>query len=127
MTSRGPRKNRRRQIVGTLNRLILTLLLLLSFAGAAQARVASIETTAPLRDYSPESVAIAFQEAAELAVRGAIAMGLSRILVYEARVMTDMVAVQVLATDEDLEDEDAGLGEKVGPGLGRLAGEEFAR
>lgn len=101
MTSRGPRKNRTRQIVGGL---ILILLLLLSFARVAQARVASIETTAVLRDYSPESVAIAFREAVEVAVRGATAMGLPRILVYEARVMTDMVAVQVLATDEDLED-----------------------
>lgn len=100
MTFRGPRRNRTRQIVGGL----ILILLLLSLARAAQARVASIETTAVLRDYSPESVTIAFREAVEVAVGGATAMGLPRILVYEARVMTDMVAVQVLATDEDLAD-----------------------
>lgn len=120
MTSSGPRKNHMRQIV-------LILLLLLSFAHAAEARVASIETTAALRDYSPEGVALAFQEAVEVAVRGAIAMGLSRILAYEARVMTDMVAIQILATDEDLADEDGELGEEVGPAPGRSAGGKAER
>ncbi len=98
MTSSEPGKHRESQIMGGV---ILILLLLLSFASAAQARVASIETTAALRDFSPESVASAFREAVEVAVRGATAMGFSWVQVYEARVLTDMVSVQILATDEE--------------------------
>lgn len=117
------------QIVRAGKSFVLAVVLVLSFVSVCQARMASIETTALVRDYSPESVAIAIQEAVDVAVQGAVAMGLPWIEVYEARVMTDMVVVRILATDESLggegEDEQAELGEGPGAGIGHPPRRDF--
>lgn len=80
------------------------------------ARVAAIETTAPLQDHSEASIKAAIKVAAATAVRGALAMGLPRIQFLQALVHTDMVSVQILATDTE-----AG-GERVEPEPGRGPG-----
>ncbi len=67
------------------------------------ARLATIETTAPLPDRSDPSVRAALKEAVESAVRGAIAMDFSWVEVTEALVLQDRVTVRILATDTEPE------------------------
>lgn len=70
-------------------------------APPGSARVAAIEATAPLQDHSEASIKAAIKVAAATAVRGALAMGLPRIQFLQAFVHTDMVSVQILATDTE--------------------------
>jgi len=66
-----------------------------AFAGAAL-----IETTAPLADSSEESMKAAVVAALETAVRGASAMGFAWVQLRDAQVSGNVVAIQVLATDD---------------------------
>ena len=65
------------------------------------ARVVTMETTVALSDHSEPSIRQAVREAFETSVRGAIAMGFSRVWVDEARVLPAAVVLAMVATDED--------------------------
>jgi len=88
--------------------LALALLLVLGVASPAVARLATIETTAPLQDHAEQSIKTAFKEALQTAVRGAVAMGLSWVKISRALVLQDIVTVQILATDTKPEGEEGG-------------------
>jgi hypothetical protein len=94
------------KIVG---RLIMALGLVVLAASPSWARVATIQTTAPLGDHSVASIKAAVTEAVRTAIRGAAAMGLSRVRLNHALVLQDAVVIQLLATDADeaLPDESA--------------------
>ncbi len=101
-----------------LGRLVVPLLLALSVASPAVARTAAIETAIALKDRSQSSIEQAAREALESCVRGAVAMGLSQIRVNQALVLTNMVIVQILATDELLDREEEEETPDPGPGAG---------
>jgi hypothetical protein len=90
----------------SLSRLVLTLLVVLLMVPPAWARVAAIETTAPLQDHAEQTINAALQDAVETAMRGAVAMGLSWVKINRVRVLQNMVTVQLLATDTDPEGEE---------------------
>jgi len=79
--------------------LALLLLLVLSIAPPAGARIAMIQTMAPLQDHAEQSIEAAFKEAMQTAVKGALAMGFSWVKLSKALVLENMVTVQILATD----------------------------
>ncbi|MGH7263603.1 MAG: hypothetical protein ACREMB_01960 [Candidatus Rokuibacteriota bacterium] len=85
---------------------LLTLIIVLSLAAPAAARIAAIETTAPLDDHSQESIESAIRQALQSAVRGAVAMGLPWVQVDQAVVFADAVIVKILASDSRFEDDD---------------------
>ncbi len=60
-----------------------------------------METKVALEDQSEPSIRQALREAFQTAVRGAIAMGFSRVWVDGARVLPDAVVLAMVATDED--------------------------
>lgn len=93
----------------TLNCLALTLLLVLCVGSPALARMASIQTTAPLQDHAEQSIQAAVKEAVETAVKGAAAMGMSWVQLGRAVVLQDMVAVQILASDTEPKEEGTAL------------------
>ena len=84
---------------------LVTVLVLLACGSPAAARVVRMETRVALEDRSEPSVKQALREAFEISVRGALAMGLSRMRVDGARVLPDAVILAMVATDED---DDAG-------------------
>jgi hypothetical protein len=86
--------------------IVLSIVLAFALATPALARVASIETTAPLADQSEDSIKAALEQAVLTAVRGAVAMGLLWVHIRQAVVFTDLVSVQVLASDSELPGED---------------------
>jgi len=71
------------------------------------ARVVRMETKVALEDHSEPSIRQALREAFQTAVRGAIAMGFSRVWVDGARVLPDAVVLAMVATDEDDDADDA--------------------
>ena len=81
----------------------LALLLILVSAAPTAATVATIATTTPLENHEEQSVNAAVQAALKMAVAGAAAMGLRWFQISHALVLDDAVAVQILATDENLE------------------------
>jgi hypothetical protein len=83
--------------------LSLASLLVIATATPSAARMASIQTTAPLQDHEEQSVKSAVKEAVKSAVTGAMAMGLPWVQIRRAVVLEDAVAVQILATDTDPE------------------------
>jgi hypothetical protein len=99
----------RRWFMRSLSRvaLTLTLLVVLLMVSPAWARVAAIETTAPLQDHAEQSINAALQDALETAMKGALAMGLPWVKISRALVLENVVTVQLLATDTDPEGEDA--------------------
>ncbi len=90
----------------SITRLVLPLLLALVLVTPALARVAAIETTAPLADHSAEAIKAAIKQAVLTAVRGAAAMGFEWVQVRRAVVFTDLVSVQVLASDQQPDGEE---------------------
>ncbi|HEV8674932.1 MAG TPA: hypothetical protein VGX21_12870 [Methylomirabilota bacterium] len=86
---------------------LVTLVFALVLASPALARVAAIETTAPLADHSAEAIEAALTQAVVTAVRGAVAMGLTWVQVRQAYVYTDLVSVQIVASDTEPDDADA--------------------
>jgi hypothetical protein len=90
-------------------RILTAVLLLLAMAMPAGATVVKIETAAALADQSEKTLDAALTQAVEKCIRGAAAMGLSTVWFDQAFVMPGRVVVRMLATDEDLEnEEDAG-------------------
>ncbi len=107
------------------NRFAVALLVVLMSTSPVLAEMAMIETTATLNEQSNEGVKTAVATAVETAVRGARAMGLSRVALNGVRVLPRMVIVQILATDsatqsapdehdQDLEKGSLGSGETSG-------------
>jgi hypothetical protein len=87
-------------------RIVLSFVLAFALVTPALARVASIETTAPLADQSEDSIKAALEQAVSTAVRGAVAMGFLWVHVRQAVVFTDLVSVQILASDRELPSEE---------------------
>jgi hypothetical protein len=83
-------------------RSLAALALVMAVGTPALARVAAIRTAAPIADSSDAAVEAAFVEAVEAAVRGAVAMGLSRVALRDAVVLQDAVLVEIVATDADV-------------------------
>jgi len=98
-------------------RRLASVALLLGFAAAAPAwaRVVKIETTEPLADHSDKAVEGALKGALDRCVRGATAMGLSWIWLDRALVLTDKVIVSMVATDDDVDDDDVKVFESKQP------------
>jgi len=98
-------------------RRLASVALLLAFAAAAPAwaRVVKIETTEPLPDHSDQAVEGALRGALDRCVRGATAMGLSWIWLDRALVLTDKVIVSMVATDDDVDDDDVKVFESKQP------------
>ena len=91
--------------MGWLRSAVVALLLVLGVASPCLARVAAIETTAPLLDHTELSVRAAVEEAVDTAVKGAAAMGLRWYKVSKTLVLEHLVAVQIFATDRAPEPE----------------------
>ena len=72
-------------------------------ASPALAGMAAIETTAPLKDESEESVKAAVSQAVEQAMQGAKAMGLPKVELRGARVLPGAVTVLIIAKDVDVD------------------------
>ncbi len=96
----------------SLSYLAAAFMLSLLVASPALAKVAMIETAAPIQDKSQESVKAALKEAVSTAAKGALAMGLPWVQVRDAQVLEDAVAVQVLATDEAPAQDDQANGDQ---------------
>jgi len=82
-----------------LIRLMAALSAVFVVASPVLAGMAVIETTAPLSERSDEAVKMAVMSAVQSAVKGAAAMGLSRVAVKGVQVLPRLVVVQILATD----------------------------
>jgi len=95
------------RVFGWLTAASLTLCV---FASPVSARVVRMETKVALEDQSDSSIKQALREAFQTSVRGAIAMGFSRVWVDGARVLPDAVVLAMVATDED-DDADEARGE----------------
>jgi len=89
--------------------LVAASLLAAALVTPAWARTVRIETTVPLVDHSEATLNLAMQHAVETTVQGATAMGLSWIWVDGARVLSDSLVVQMVATDDEPDDEDGPL------------------
>lgn len=106
-----------------ITRFVLPVVLAFALATPALARVAAIETTAPLADQSEESIKAALKQAVLTAVRGAVAMGFQWVQVRQALVFADVVSVQILASDSEPQGEE----ETAAPDLGPEEDTELAR
>ncbi|PWU22806.1 MAG: hypothetical protein C5B48_09660 [Candidatus Rokuibacteriota bacterium] len=74
--------------------------------GAAEARVVTIQTSAPLADRSDRAIDQALKQAVDACVERATAMGLSSISLHDAAVQADRLVVQMVATDDDTDRDD---------------------
>lgn len=97
---------RLRHAASWVSALAVSLLFSVS-ASPALARIAAIETSAPLADHSDEAIKAAITQAVVTAVRGAMAMGLPWVQVRHATVLAELVTVQIVATDVEPEEEEA--------------------
>jgi len=79
-------------------------LMLMAVGSPAWARVVRMETTVALEDRSEPAVKQALREAFDISVRGALAMGLSRMRVDGARVLPNAVILAMVATDDEEDD-----------------------
>ena len=71
----------------------------------ASARIVRMETSVNLTDRSEPAVKQALKEAFDTSMRGAVAMGFTRIRVDGFQVRQDTVVLATVATDEDDDDE----------------------
>jgi len=71
----------------------------------AWARVVRMQTVVSLTDRSDPAVKQALREAFDTSLRGAVAMGFSRIRVDAIQVLQDTVVLAMVATDGDDDDE----------------------
>ncbi len=101
-----------------LGRLALALLFVLLVASPGLARVAAIQTTAPLPDHSDQAIQAAVKEAVQAAVQVAVAIGLPWVHLREALVFNDKVAVRILATSSSAAEEPDDEEIKPEPGAG---------
>jgi len=88
---------------------------ILAVASPVLARVAAIETSAPLADHSEEAIHSALTEAVVNAVRGAMAMGLTWVRLRNATVLDDTVTVLIVATDTEPEEAESAESEPTAP------------
>lgn len=95
-----------------LIRLAVVVLALVSLTAPAFAKMAAIQTAVPVEDESQSSIQSAAEQAVETAVRGAVAMGLPKVQLHRAVVVSNMVVIQILASDEPQDRE----GQKDEPG-----------
>lgn len=102
----------RRMIRVFLEVAIAVALLTLPTAAPAEAQAAAIETTAPLADKSEASINAALDSALESAVRGAAAMGLTRVEILSVYVGEGFVGVQVIATAKPPDSDTEGTTER---------------
>ena len=93
-----------------LGSFMLALLLALATALPASARVVLLQTSATLEDHSEWAIERALRDALEVAMSGALAMGLSSMRVDRARVLDDAVVIWVVATDEEVDEPDDAAG-----------------
>jgi hypothetical protein len=91
------------------------LALTLAAPTAASATVSRIEGTAPLSDHSDRAIEHAVRAAVDHCVSSATAMGLLWIWLEDARVLTDRVIVEMIATDEVEEDDALAAGQAQRP------------
>ena len=84
----------------TLIRLAVVVVALVSLTAPAFAKMAAIQTAVPVEDESQSSIQSAAEQAVETAVRGAVAMGLPKVQLHRAVVVSHMVVIQILASDE---------------------------
>ncbi len=88
-------------IMRTLASFVLALLIGLAAVSPAFARVVVMQTSAALENHTEPAI-----ERADVALDGAVAMGLSWMRVDRARVLDDAVVVWVVASDEEMDDPD---------------------
>ena len=91
-----------RELVATMG---MTLVLLGAYVSPALARVVRMETSVNLTDRSDPAVKQALKEAFDTTMRGAVAMGFTRIRVDGFQVRQDTVVLATVATDEDDDDD----------------------
>jgi hypothetical protein len=84
----------------SLGYLAGALMMVMLLASSTLARVAMIETAAPIKNHTEDAVKAAIQEAVDTAAKGAVAMGLPWVQLRDAEVLEDTIAIQVVATDE---------------------------
>ncbi|HET8575999.1 MAG TPA: hypothetical protein VFO18_02780 [Methylomirabilota bacterium] len=101
----------------SLLRSLTAAFLVLTVTAPVSATVVKIETAASLADQSEKSLDSALSEALEKSIRGAAAMGLSRVWFDQAFVMPGRVVVRMLATDEEIEGEDEAASAEPMPSL----------
>ena len=89
--------------------LMLTLLMALATVSPASARVVVLQASAALEDHTEPAIELAFREALDIVVSGALAMGLSSLRVDRARVLEDVVILSVVATDEEVDEAEQGM------------------
>jgi hypothetical protein len=104
----------------------LVLGLIVCTAPVATAGGALIQTTAPLSEHSEEAVKIAVVAAIDKAVRGATAMGFVWVQLQDAQVSEHEVAVEILATDEEPDADEATPSPESDESDGGLTGDEQA-
>ena len=102
----------RRMVRAFLEIAVAVALLALSTATPAQAQAAAIEATAPLADKSEAGINAALDSALASAVRGATAMGLTRVEVLSVYVGDSFVGVQVIAAAQPPDSDTEGTAER---------------
>ena len=93
-----------------MRRTLIGLVAILTMATAvavspASARVVRMQTVVTLTERTDPAVKQALREALDTSVRGAVAMGFSRIRVDAIQVLQDTVVLATVATDGDDDDE----------------------
>ena len=83
-------------------------LLTVTLVTPAWARTVRIETTVPLTDHSDEAVNRAMRQAVAKSVQGATAIGMSKMRIDGAWVLSDTLVLWMVATDGDTDDDDDG-------------------
>ena len=85
--------------------LIAALLVTVTtYASPAWARFVRMQTVVTLTDHSDPGVKQALMDAFDTSMRGAVAMGFSHIRVDGIQVLTNVVVLATIASDEDDED-----------------------
>ncbi len=83
----------------------ILVMLMGAYVTPASARVVRMETSVNLAERSDPAVKQALKEAFDTSMRGAVAMGFTRIRVDGFQVRQDTVVLATVATDEDDDDE----------------------
>lgn len=101
----------------TLLALVVVALLVFGLAASSVARVSAIQTRAALADQSEASITDAVNAAVDLAILSALAMGLPRLQLNRAELLDDTVLVEILAADDDADNEgpQRGAGDGIHP------------
>lgn len=86
--------------------MLSVLLLAAAWAAPVEARVVKFQTSSPLADRSDRSLERAIESAVDTCVRSATAMGLASIRLDDAVVQNNRLVVQMVATDDDADDEE---------------------